>query len=395
MSRIKHPKIPLSLHRYSISSQIVDFYHSFFLRETIQTVAPGYASYSVPKGAERAGSPGNFFQETKKTEVVSDSESTCFAMNNLVLLQAAPTALSALLTSDISIIDVDPTIPGIFGVSSEGRLVGVKSVDQGGIIVDADVPDSGPFICLHSLPELEAIFLASSSGKLLLLQIESGEWETVGELDGGLLCASWSSDDEVLMCVTKNNALVVLNVMWDVLAEKQLEGSLPSHAFVSWTGDGLKAGLQTIDAESGKGRVMVLDRDLKVPWPTLPRCSTASPHAHFTFSQVESTSEDENGLGEPVAFIPDGGLLASTRRSEGKHEVIFFEPNGLRHYEFSLRNDCMESTVKDIGWNIDGTCKSSSLHASRKKSVFYRKNRNIDDFLIFLSAVRAYGGNSS
>jgi hypothetical protein len=191
-------------------------------------------------------------------------------MNNLVLLQAAPTALSeALGTSDVSIIDVDPTIPGIFGVSSGGRLVGVKSVDQGGIIVDADAPDSGPFICLHSLPELEAVFLASSSGKLLLLQIESGEWEIVGELEGGLLCASWSSDDEVFMCLTKNNTLVVLNVMWDVLAEKQLEGSLPSHASVSWTGDGLRAGLQTIDAVDGKGRVIVLDRDLKVPWPIL------------------------------------------------------------------------------------------------------------------------------
>jgi elongator complex protein 1 len=276
-------------------------------------------------------------------------------MNNLLALYAAPIALSeALGSSSVSILDVDPTIPGIFGVSSDGKIVGVKSVDQGGIIVDAEVPDSGPFVCLHSLPELEAVFLASSSGKLLLLEIGSDEWQMVGEIEGGLLCASWSSDDEVLMCLTKSNTLVVLNVMWDVLAEKQLDGPQPSMGFISWTGDGLKAVLQTVDAEGGRGQVIVLDRDLKVRYPKSP-CSAMLFARSPKDLQVEATSESEMGLGESVAFSPDGGLIASTRKSEGKHEVIFFEPNGLRHYEFALRADCLEAAVKSLAWNIDGT----------------------------------------
>ena len=33
---------------------------------------------------------------------------------------------------------------------------------------------------------------------------------------------------------------------------------------------------------------------------------------------------------------PSGNLIASTERRPNKHEVIFFEKNGLRHGEFTL-----------------------------------------------------------
>lgn len=71
--------------------------------------------------------------------------------------------------------------------------------------------------------------------------------------------------------------------------------------------------------------------------------------------QIEATSEDEVSIGAVIAFSPDGGLLASTRQAAGKHEVIFFEPNGLRHYEFALGQDCTEASVSQMSWNIDGT----------------------------------------
>lgn len=34
---------------------------------------------------------------------------------------------------------------------------------------------------------------------------------------------------------------------------------------------------------------------------------------------------------------PSGNLISSSRRLPDKHEIIFFEKNGLRHGEFSLR----------------------------------------------------------
>lgn len=47
-------------------------------------------------------------------------------------------------------------------------------------------------------------------------------------------------------------------------------------------------------------------------------------------------------------FRPSGNLIACTQRLEDKHNVIFYERNGLRHGEFTLRT---ELEVLDIKWN--------------------------------------------
>ena len=35
-------------------------------------------------------------------------------------------------------------------------------------------------------------------------------------------------------------------------------------------------------------------------------------------------------------FRPSGSLIASTQRKPHRHDVVFFERNGLKHGEFSL-----------------------------------------------------------
>jgi len=66
---------------------------------------------------------------------------------------------------------------------------------------------------------------------------------------------------------------------------------------------------------------------------------------------LQSTSEDVPGLEHTLVWRPSGNLVASTQRFgiEGggagrveRHDVVFFERNGLRHGEFGLR-------VLDIG----------------------------------------------
>lgn len=44
-------------------------------------------------------------------------------------------------------------------------------------------------------------------------------------------------------------------------------------------------------------------------------------------------------------FRPSGSLIASTQRKPHRHEVIFFERNGLRHGEFVLPFGKMEVQV--------------------------------------------------
>jgi len=68
-----------------------------------------------------------------------------------------------------------------------------------------------------------------------------------------------------------------------------------------------------------------------------------------------------------AAWRPNGGLIASTQnevrsgpqdaRKSGKYDVVFFERNGLRHGEFSLRrpleDDGSGYKVKDLVWSPD------------------------------------------
>ena len=53
------------------------------------------------------------------------------------------------------------------------------------------------------------------------------------------------------------------------------------------------------------------------------------------------------GVGMYTFFVirPTGNLMATSQRKPNKHDIIFFEPNGLRHGEFSLPCDRMEMKV--------------------------------------------------
>ena len=123
---------------------------------------------------------------------------------------------------------------------------------------------------------------------------------------------------------------------------------------------------------------------------------------------LQSTAEDVSGLEHPLVWRPSGGLIASTQRfgnvpsrelvnaggavtgegawslgngRDGRHDVIFFERNGLRHGDFTLRERgtsgskggmvneaiyvdgnpgtrgvrCWGYRVRELGWNSDSS----------------------------------------
>lgn len=80
------------------------------------------------------------------------------------------------------------------------------------------------------------------------------------------------------------------------------------------------------------------------------------------------------GLEHPLAWRPSGNLIAGTQRfgfegggagKSDRHDVVFFERNGLRHGEFSLRfkNTIDEGAparkwgynVRDLAWSSDSS----------------------------------------
>lgn len=77
---------------------------------------------------------------------------------------------------------------------------------------------------------------------------------------------------------------------------------------------------------------------------------------------LSSTSESTGGLEQVVSWQPSGSIIASTQKlfkADGtvdSHHVVFFERNGLRRYDFALREpEDAQSRVRELSWNSDST----------------------------------------
>lgn len=87
---------------------------------------------------------------------------------------------------------------------------------------------------------------------------------------------------------------------------------------------------------------------------------------------LQSTSEPIAGLEHPLVWRPSGNLIVGTQRfgfegggsgKEGRHDVVFFERNGLRHGEFGIRAAHLEVKctgrlrwgykVREVSWSSD------------------------------------------
>lgn len=73
-------------------------------------------------------------------------------------------------------------------------------------------------------------------------------------------------------------------------------------------------------------------------------------------SVLHSTIEnDVNILDAPIAWKFSKSLIASSIYRLNKHEIIFFERNGLAHGGFKLPFDIYEMKVNGIYWNLDSS----------------------------------------
>lgn len=87
---------------------------------------------------------------------------------------------------------------------------------------------------------------------------------------------------------------------------------------------------------------------------------------------LQNTSESVAFLEHSLAWRPSGNLIASTQKQPHRHDVVFFERNGLRHGEFTLRDtDCV---VHSLEWSADSSILAISLTAA--DSVNTKKNGN-------------------
>jgi elongator complex protein 1 len=105
---------------------------------------------------------------------------------------------------------------------------------------------------------------------------------------------------------------------------------------ISWRGDGAYVAVNTV--EGGARRVIrVYSRE----------------------GTLDSVSEPVDGLEGALSWRPSGNLIAGIQRLEGRTDVVFFERNGLRHGQFTLRlteEECQTWASRILlSWNIDST----------------------------------------
>lgn len=79
---------------------------------------------------------------------------------------------------------------------------------------------------------------------------------------------------------------------------------------------------------------------------------------------LQATSEVTPGLEGCLAWQPSGSIIAASALNSS--QIIFFERNGLRRYEFSLKDERPEydTLVRRLAWNADSTL--LAVHLERR-----------------------------
>ncbi|KAK0212323.1 pol II transcription elongation factor [Desarmillaria ectypa] len=239
-------------------------------------------------------------------------------------------------------------------------------------------------ISLRVLLDSQQLVAVLRSGDIAGVPIDDEVSQTddvVGTVDGGIFAASWSPDDSSLVLVTGDNKLILMTSTFDVLSETSLhpiDFGEDAPINVGWGSKQTQfhgsAGKSAAQAPSNVNLGISPDDDM------LPRISWRGDGAFFCVSSLspnqtkhrvlrvydrqaalQTTSEPVAGLEHTLSWRPSGNLIAATQRfgfegggtgKAGRHDVIFFERNGLRHGEFGIR-------VDDL--NVDDTSKTEDL----------------------------------
>ncbi|KAI0142383.1 IkappaB kinase complex, IKAP component [Hypoxylon sp. NC0597] len=261
-----------------------------------------------------------------------------------------------------------------------------------------DAPSPNPDLAVdrvvssHHFSDTLTTCLVLEGGDIVVVQESEGSnpqdgvhIEIMGSIDEGITAASWSPDEELLAITTKANTVVFMSRGFDgitdmtmtaddlkaskhvsvgwgkketqfqgrgakalrdpTIPEKVDQGVLSPHddgsTIISWRGDGAYVAINSIEA--GVRRVIrVYSRD----------------------GVLDSVSEPVDGMECALSWRPAGNLMASIQRLEDRVDVIFFERNGLRHGQFSLRPPEDRSLSEDqirLEWNSDSTVLAVTL----------------------------------
>ncbi|KAF8522598.1 IkappaB kinase complex IKAP component [Hysterangium stoloniferum] len=262
------------------------------------------------------------------------------------------------------------------------------------------------------IADTHTLCIIARCGDIAILPLDnhvpSQQFEIIGTVTPGhVLTASFSPDSSLLAIVTSpsNPTLILMDpTSFDVISSAPIITSHYGEDAPINVGWGSKAtqfhgslGKTAAQASAAPDHSTISPDD-----DTRPRISWRGDAQYFSVSMVQnnrrvlrvynrqaalqSTAENVPGLEHPLAWRPSGGLIASTQRfgkvpgsskqsewalgkgRDARHDVIFFERNGLRHGEFYLRESpsqgntengppvrCWGYRVRELAWNADSS----------------------------------------
>ena len=205
---------------------------------------------------------------------------------------------------------------------------------------------------MEYVADFETLVFCTREGAIIQVPTSNtGSREVVGVLDSGILCMCWSPDNELFVIATGNSTLVAMSSDFDIITEvpaapteeKEKVGKIESIK-MSWRGDAKFFVTNSIE-EGGESVMRVWERS----------CS------------LSATSRGNKGMSGNVCWMPSGSIIASSQLTH-VHQIIFFEKNGLRHYEFDLREK-EPVQVLDIQWNSGSDVLALLLKSKERRYV--------------------------
>ncbi len=228
------------------------------------------------------------------------------------------------------------------------------------------------------------VCLVLAGGDIVVVREEplagEGRIEIVGSVDAGITAAKWSPDEELLAITTKGDTVVFMSRSFEGITDVAMTAEdlkALNHVSVGWgkketqfKGKGAKALRDPTMPEKTDEGVLSPKDDFRVS------ISWRGDGAYLAISAIEgggrrlirvysregvldSVSEPVDGLEGALSWRPAGNLIAGIQRLEDRVDVVFFERNGLRHGQFSLRLTPEQLQLKGqhirLSWNLDST----------------------------------------
>lgn len=254
-----------------------------------------------------------------------------------------------------------------------------------------DAPSPNPdlpvdrILSLHYFSDSSTACLVLEGGDIIVVQEGLGpddlHIEIMGSIDAGITAARWSPEEELLVITTKTDTVLFMSRSFDAIAEANMTSadlSASKHVSVGWgkketqfQGKGAKAKAlrdPTIPEKVDEGRLSPNDDGrTSVSWrgdgayvaiSAVQSAPRRTIRVYTRDGALDGVSEPVDGLEGALSWRPAGNLMAGVQRFSDRVDVVFFERNGLRHGEFTLRSteSLLDPAVHiSLDWNSDST----------------------------------------